>query len=160
MLLFFGFILTLFVIFILLTKSVPDQEGDGDVILEFKQKIQPYSDSFIFQTFMRCPLKRTLDKLEQGPARGEIDVFPGMGPSEKNLNRKERQGRKEKDLCTLRVILSLILILIIIVIVENPELVEVAEAADVVRKDPWYLFSLRHRPIECCWLFVHCRSLP
>lgn len=43
MLLFFGIILALFVVFTIVTKSIPDQEGDQDIILEFKQDIQPYS---------------------------------------------------------------------------------------------------------------------
>jgi hypothetical protein len=49
----FGFILTLFVIFTLLTKSVPDQEGDGDIILELKEDIQPWSglDESLFIKF-------------------------------------------------------------------------------------------------------------
>ena len=53
MILFIGFILVIFVIFTIVTKSVPDQEGDGDVILELKQDIQPYSglDETLFIEF-------------------------------------------------------------------------------------------------------------
>jgi hypothetical protein len=53
MILFIGFILVIFVIFTIVTKSVPDQEGDGDVILKLKQDIQPYSglDETLFIEF-------------------------------------------------------------------------------------------------------------
>lgn len=53
MILFIGFILAIFVIFTIVTKSTPDQEGDGDVILDLKHDIQPYSglDETLFIEF-------------------------------------------------------------------------------------------------------------